>query len=189
MEKYKVLYLQRFLKRQEGLDLESCINESEELKEEALKCYNDIEDLKKDMSHTDQFLQMLLLDGCFVGDTNTNPTYSWRILRCNRLQIIWSKEKKNDKGNKMNKVIIPNATELSEAGLSFKNFGNIYRSLDKDDIGDTSLFDIKYENGLLKIPCLRIFDSTESNLRNLIGFEQQSDVHHRYFSDYATFMH
>ncbi|KAM3235242.1 hypothetical protein P3L10_015278 [Capsicum annuum] len=81
----------------------------------------------------------------------------------------------------MNKVIIPNATELSEAGLIFKSFGNIYRSLDKDDIGDTSLFDIKYENGLLKIPCLRIFDSTESNLRNLIAFEQQSDVHHRYF--------
>ncbi|KAM3339001.1 putative protein isoform X1 [Capsicum galapagoense] len=294
MEKYKVLYLQRFLKRQEGLDLESCINELEELKEEALKCYDDIEDLKKDTSHTDQFLQMLLLDGCFVvefirelhkvyppeeekiidtsvgyifdqltrdlmllenqlpffvlnklhhmtkkddelpfaimakccfainlpkttpaalleihnnanagkikhllhlihmswqGNPNTDPTYSWRILCCNPLQIIRSKEKKNDKGNKINKVIIPNATELSEAGLSFKSFGNIYRSLDKDDdIGDTSLFDIKYENGLLKIPCLRLFDSTESNLRNLIAFEQQSDVHHRYFSDYATFM-
>ncbi|KAM3281347.1 hypothetical protein P3S67_028368 [Capsicum chacoense] len=275
MEKYKVTYLQRFLKRQEGLDLESCINELEELKEEALKCYDDKEDLKKDMSHTDQFLQMLLLDGCFVvefirelhkvypqeeeniidtsvgyiydqltrdlmllenqlpffvlnklhhmtkrddelqfaimakccfainlpkttpaallevhnnanagkikhllhlihmswqGNPNTDPTYSSRILCCNPLQIIRSKEKKNDKGNKINKVIIPNATELSEAGLSFKSFGKNYRSLDKDDIGDTSLFDIKYENGLLKIPCLRLFDSTE------------------YFSDYATFM-
>ncbi|KAF3626003.1 hypothetical protein FXO37_30560 [Capsicum annuum] len=85
-------------------------------------------------------------------------------------------------------TVIPNSTELSEAALSFKSFGNIYRSYDEDDIGDTSLFDIKYENGLLKILCLRVFDSIESNLRNLIAFEQQSNVHHRYFSDYATFM-
>ncbi|KAM3338999.1 putative protein isoform X1 [Capsicum galapagoense] len=274
MEKYKVLYLQRFLKRQEGLDLESCINELEELKEEALKCYDDIEDLKKDTSHTDQFLQMLLLDGCFVvefirelhkvyppeeekiihtsigciqvnqdlvllenqlpffildklhhmtkhdkelpfaimakycfpinlpkgtdealleihnnanagnikhllhlihmswqGDPNTDP-----------LEIIGSES--NHKGNK----VMSNATELSEAGISFKSFGNIYRSYEEDDIGDTSLFDIKYENGLLKIPRLQVVDSTESNLRNLIAFEQQSDVHHKYFSDFAIFM-
>ncbi|XP_047268547.1 putative UPF0481 protein At3g02645 isoform X2 [Capsicum annuum] len=274
MEKYKVLYLQRFLKRQEGLDLESCINELEELKEEALKCYDDIEDLKKDTSHTDQFLQMLLLDGCFVvefirelhevyppeeekiidtsigciqvnrdlvllenqlpffildklhhmtkhdkelpfaimakycfpinlpkgtdealleihnnanagnikhllhlihmswqGDPNTDP-----------LEIIRSES--NHKGNK----VMSNATELSEAGISFKSFGNIYRSYEEDDIGDTSLFDIKYENGLLKIPRLQVVDSTESNLRNLIAFEQQSNVPHKYFSDFAIFM-
>ncbi|KAM3338997.1 hypothetical protein P3S68_031083 [Capsicum galapagoense] len=294
MEKYKVFYLRRFLQRKKELGVESCISELMELKEEALKCYDDIEDL-----NNDQFLQMLLLDGCFVvefirelqeeypqeeedledpqgdktivntnvacildqvtrdlmllenqlpffvlnklhdmtkhdkelpfaimakccfainlpkttpaalleihnnanagnikhllhlihmswqGNPNTDPTYSCKILCCNPLQIIRSKEKKNDKGNK---VVMPNATELSEAGLSFKSFGNIYRSYDEDDIGDTKLFDIKYENGLLKIPCLRVYDSTESNLRNLIAFEQQSDVHHKYFSDFATFM-
>ncbi|KAF3630959.1 putative disease resistance protein RPP13-like [Capsicum annuum] len=85
-------------------------------------------------------------------------------------------------------TVIPNATQLSEAKRSFKSFENIYRSYDEDDIGDTSLFDIKYENGLLKILCLRVFDSIESNLRNLIAFEQQSNMHHRYLSDYATFM-
>ncbi|KAM3235244.1 hypothetical protein P3L10_015280 [Capsicum annuum] len=189
MEKYKVIYQQRFLKRQEGLDLESCINELEELKEEALKCYDDIEDLKKDMSHTDQFLKMLLLDGCFVVEfirelhkvypqeeeniIDTSVGYIFDQLTrdlmllenqlpffvLNKLHHTTKKddelpfaimakccfainlpkttpaallEKKNDKGNKINKVIIPNATELSEAGLSFKSFGKIYRSYFSD---------------------------------------------------------
>ncbi|CAN4080907.1 unnamed protein product [Withania somnifera] len=100
------------------------------------------------------------------------------------LKLNCSKEKPKDKEDK----VIPNATELSEAGISFKKVGNIYRSFENEDTEDTSLFDIKFENGLIKIPCLHVFDSTESNLRNLIAFEQHSDVHHRYFSDFALFM-
>ncbi|KAM3281343.1 hypothetical protein P3S67_028364 [Capsicum chacoense] len=276
MEKYKVLYLQRFLKRKKDLDVESCISELMKLKEEALKCYDDIEDYDNDMKDisfpgsikklndymsgiADQFLQMLLLDGCFVVEfiresqeeypqgedkiINTNVGYhqvtrdlmllenqlpffildklhhmtkqdielpfarmekfcflinlpkttdeallerhnnanagnikhllhlihmSWQgDPNTVPLEIIGSES--NDKGNK----VMSNATELSEAGISFKS---------------TSFSDIKYENGLLKIPRLEVYDSTESNLRNLIAFEQQSDVHHKYFSDFATFM-
>lgn len=37
MENYKLRYLQRFLQRKEGIDLVSCINELEELKDDALK--------------------------------------------------------------------------------------------------------------------------------------------------------
>ncbi|KAM3281351.1 hypothetical protein P3S67_028372 [Capsicum chacoense] len=85
MEKYKVLYLRRFLQRKEELGVESCISELMELKEEALKCYDDIENYGHDMNKilstgsdsigvlnyyisciADRFLQMLLLDGCFV---------------------------------------------------------------------------------------------------------------------------
>ncbi|WMV23202.1 hypothetical protein MTR67_016587 [Solanum verrucosum] len=66
MEKYKQLYLQRFLQRKEGLGVESCINELEILKKETIKCYDDIEDQCDDSWGTSQFLQMLLLDGCFV---------------------------------------------------------------------------------------------------------------------------
>lgn len=62
MEKYKLLYLRRFLQRKEGLDVESCINELKQLEEEAIKCYEDIEDL----GNNNQICQMLLLDGCFV---------------------------------------------------------------------------------------------------------------------------
>uniref|UniRef100_M1CDD1 Uncharacterized protein n=2 Tax=Solanum tuberosum TaxID=4113 RepID=M1CDD1_SOLTU len=83
---------------------------------------------------------------------------------------------------------MPNATELSEAGVSFAKIGNINRN--KDNIRDmTSLFDIKFEDGLMTIPCFQVCDDTETFLRNLIAYEQQSsDVQPKYFSDYATFM-
>ncbi|XP_059288631.1 uncharacterized protein LOC132041985 [Lycium ferocissimum] len=65
MEKYKLLYLQRFLQRRDEMDGESCIRELEKLKDEALKCYDNIEDLDTSDS-SGIFLKMLLLDGCFV---------------------------------------------------------------------------------------------------------------------------
>lgn len=45
----------------ERLDVKSCISELEKLKEDALKCYKDIEDVD-----TDESCQMLLLDDCFI---------------------------------------------------------------------------------------------------------------------------
>ncbi|XP_049388311.1 putative UPF0481 protein At3g02645 [Solanum stenotomum] len=89
-------------------------------------------------------------------------------------------------GNRMKKLnnsikcqrVMPNATELSEAGVSFAKEKNV-----------TSLFDIKFENGLMTIPYFLVLDGTETLLRNLIAYEQQSsDVDPTYFSDYATFM-
>nr|XP_018630859.1 UPF0481 protein At3g47200-like [Nicotiana tomentosiformis] len=86
--------------------------------------------------------------------------------------------------------VMPNAIELSEAGVSFVKVGYIYRRLDEDDLRDsTSIFDVKFENGLTEIPCFEVDDNTETFLRNLIAYEQQSsDVHPTYFSDFATFM-
>ncbi|KAL3726731.1 hypothetical protein ACJRO7_031601 [Eucalyptus globulus] len=51
------------------------------------------------------------------------------------------------------------------------------------------LVDIKFENGTLEIPVLRVHDDTESKYRNLIAYEQhfQSRVIN-YFTDYVTFM-
>ncbi|KAG5608640.1 hypothetical protein H5410_019921 [Solanum commersonii] len=250
MEKYKLLYLQRFRKRKEGLDVESCINE---LKEEAIKCYEDIDEVVNDS----QFCQMLLLDGCFVVEfirercqiypdredkiININDSYIFRDLMLlenqlpffvlNKLHhmtkqhdelplatlvnkvftffVNWPKmtlesfgeiecNAENIKhllhvvhifschGNPMKKLnnsikcqrVMPNATELSEAGVSFAKVKNI-----------TSLFDIKFENGLMTIPCFQVNDDTETFLRNFIAYEQQSiDVQPKYFSDYAVFM-
>lgn len=90
--------------------------------------------------------------------------------------------------------IMPNATELFEAGVSFANVGNIFmRSLEKvkdNNLKDnTCLFDIKFNNGLMTIPCFQVVDETETLMRNLIAYEQQSsDVQQRYFSDFAVFM-
>uniref|UniRef100_A0A0V0GNA9 Putative ovule protein n=1 Tax=Solanum chacoense TaxID=4108 RepID=A0A0V0GNA9_SOLCH len=41
----------------------------------------------------------------------------------------------------------------------------------------------------MTIPCFLVIDGTETVLRNLIAYEQQSsDVDPKYFSDYTTFM-
>ncbi|XP_009600725.1 UPF0481 protein At3g47200-like [Nicotiana tomentosiformis] len=296
MEKYKLRYLQRFLRRKEGIDVESCIRE---LEDEALNCYDDIENLDSDI--VGKFSKLLLLDGCFLVEfirerygiypeeegwiipgncisnqvrrdlllvenqlpffvltklhhmtmddedeipfttmvkwiflpslpkmtpasfnesegnaaeikhllqvvhmschpseikttSLTNPSmeteHSWKSLCCNPLQIIRSKDKPIDKDHLTGHNVMPNATELSEAGVSFVKVGYIYNKLRKENYGDnTSLFDIKFENGLMRIPSFNVTDSTETLLRNLIAYEQQSShVRPRYFSDFAIFM-
>ncbi|XP_015170493.1 putative UPF0481 protein At3g02645 [Solanum tuberosum] len=74
--------------------------------------------------------------------------------------------------------VMQNATELSEAGVSFADVSS----------DTTKLLDIKFDNGLMRIPCFRVEHGTETLLRNLIAYEQQSNVHPSYFSDYAIFM-
>ena len=59
MKKHEILYLRRFLRRKEGLDLNNCISELHKLKEEAQKCY-------EDHGNNYDFLTMLLLDSCFL---------------------------------------------------------------------------------------------------------------------------
>ncbi|XP_049391722.1 putative UPF0481 protein At3g02645 [Solanum stenotomum] len=261
MEKYKLLYLQRFLKRNERPDVESCISELEKLKDEAIKCYEDIEHLDFEDSH--DFCRMLLLDGCFVVefmrehslwcpkgedriiDSNYSCMYD-QILRdllllenqlplfvLNHLQCMTKQDDeypfvamaiisfrrvvnleymltlkpagmidnhnvenikhllqavhivsccsngtKESEDDIPSYTIMPNATELSEAGVSFTKAKGV-----------TSLFDIKFEKGLMNIPRFRIVDGTETILRNLIAYEQQSfNVQPRYFTDYAAFM-
>ncbi|XP_070057935.1 UPF0481 protein At3g47200-like isoform X1 [Nicotiana tomentosiformis] len=299
IEKYKLMYLQRFFRRKEGIDVESCIRKIEELKDEARKCYDDIHDFYSD--NIGEFLLMLLVDGCFVVEyireccgiiptgediiirggcidnqvrrdllllenqlpffvlaklhdmtmevdqtsfiimvkctflpclpkitpasfvetegnaknikhllqlvhmschpsemktslTRNNP--SIEIERCgkslcgNLLQIIKSKEIAIDSNHLIWHDIMPNATELCEAGVNFAKVGTVYTCLEEDNLEDsTSLFDITFENGLMKIPCFHVVDDTETILRNLIAYEQQSpNAHSRYFSDYAVFM-
>ncbi|XP_049387641.1 uncharacterized protein LOC125851941 [Solanum stenotomum] len=87
-------------------------------------------------------------------------------------------EKISDDDIKWNKVM-SNATELSEAAVSFAKVNHT-----------TNLFDIKFENGLMTIPSIAMVDSMETLMRNIIVYEQQStdDLEYLYFSDYATFM-
>ncbi|WMV23164.1 hypothetical protein MTR67_016549 [Solanum verrucosum] len=293
MNKYKLLYLQRFLERKEELDLKSCISELQKLKEKALKSYDDIEDINND-SH--EFCEMLLLDGCFVVEfirercgncpkgeeeiieSNIGCIYN-QILRdlmllenqlpffvLNKLhdltkeddelplaiQAVFSftffvdlekmidhyeslkkiatnarnikhllhavhilschgnpmKLKSNAQSTKKSNAVhrfsclgnptktskddtvchmlMPNATELSKAGVSFAKVSSNNNNNSNSDM--TSLFDIKFEDGLMTIPCFQVVDETEGFLRNLIAYEQQSsEVQPKYFSDFGNF--
>ncbi|KAK6912618.1 Protein of unknown function DUF247, plant [Dillenia turbinata] len=71
---------------------------------------------------------------------------------------------------------LPSATELHEAGVKFKVTSS------------TCLLDIHFKNNILEIPCLKLYDKTESYFRNLMVFEQ---CHYPYDSrilDYVFFM-
>ncbi|KAK4716185.1 hypothetical protein R3W88_014523 [Solanum pinnatisectum] len=304
MEKYKLLYLQRFLQRKEGLDVESYISALEKKKDEALKCYDD--NLDNDI--VDKFSELLLLDGCFVvefireyyaseekeeeeeeDNDNIIINLEWmkkqvcrdmvllenqlpffvltmlhdmtkhhievsflymvrktlldtfpkakfippseihnfnterfnhlvhvvhmfcrpsdhdhmkakqitniastqkdccKIRFCgNILQLTKSKETPNVL-NLWDCYHIPSVTELYDAGVRFIRIGYVQEK--KED--KTTLFDIKFEKGLMKIPCFAIEDTMETFMRNLIAYEQHStnkvDIY-PYFSNYAHIM-
>ncbi|XP_062162472.1 UPF0481 protein At3g47200-like [Alnus glutinosa] len=74
-------------------------------------------------------------------------------------------------------ISIPSATEIQEAGVKLKK------------LQSGSFFDIKFDNGVLEIPSLRIEDRSESVFRNLIAYEQYTqDNHFNYVTDYVTLM-
>ncbi|XP_009759887.1 UPF0481 protein At3g47200-like [Nicotiana sylvestris] len=300
MRKYKLLYLQRFLQRKEGLDVDSCARKLEEMKDEALKCYDDINYKEFDTNSTKEFVDMLLVDGSFVveyiredclenqpregriintdwmvslvnrdllllenqlpfsvltklhgmtahqgemsftkqvektflsnlpnmcpaslsetttgnadnmelkhilhvlhkacqpSQTTTSTTkseHSRKRLCWNPLQLFRPKETPRDTKHITLHGNMPNATELCEAGVTFSKVQNVYSLSDTNNsLGNrtVSLFDIKFEKGLMEIPSFEIVDLTETLLRNLIAFEQHwPDVYPTCFSDYVIFM-
>ena len=66
---------------------------------------------------------------------------------------------------------VPSATQLHQAGVKFKVglTGNIY--------------DIKFKNGILEIPCLRVCGQTYSIFRNLLAYERWHFME-QYIHDY-----
>nr|GLL43650.1 putative UPF0481 protein At3g02645 [Ipomoea trifida] len=73
---------------------------------------------------------------------------------------------------------INTATELEKDGVSFQKIEEVHRSL----------FDIDFNWGTMKIRCFRIDDFTETFLRNMIAYEQHSDLAFKYFTDFVLFM-
>ncbi|GMP55745.1 hypothetical protein CsSME_00020476 [Camellia sinensis var. sinensis] len=72
---------------------------------------------------------------------------------------------------------LKSATELQETGIKFEN------------IEGETLFGIRFEEGILKIPTLKVEDDTESVFRNLIAYEQyHPDTSWHHFTAYHKFM-
>jgi len=73
---------------------------------------------------------------------------------------------------------IRSAKELKDAGIKFGK-----------QEGSFGLFlGVRFEKDMIKIPCLKIDDTTESLFRNLIAYEQCSQRQHLYVTDYITLM-
>ncbi|XP_031270530.1 UPF0481 protein At3g47200-like [Pistacia vera] len=70
---------------------------------------------------------------------------------------------------------IPSVTELHQAGVRFKLSSS------------TNLFDIRFNNGILEIPKIKIGAPTECLLRNLLAFEQ-CNCPANFINDYVVLM-
>ncbi|XP_031096750.1 UPF0481 protein At3g47200-like isoform X2 [Ipomoea triloba] len=91
---------------------------------------------------------------------------------------------------------INTATELEADGVEFKKVGKVYERYFGEKEGakhfnskdNTTMFDLEFINGTLKIPSFKIDDGTETLLRNMIAYEQHSTEASVWFSDFASFM-
>ncbi|RXH72609.1 hypothetical protein DVH24_012293 [Malus domestica] len=101
---------------------------------------------------------------------------------CDRMQVRLSHSIFLTSGYTPNATATPNVTELHQAGVKFK------------EGKDSRLIDIKFSSGILgicgilEIPKLRVDDTTDLTLRNLLAFEQ---CHHRgkdYLANYVFLM-
>ncbi|KAF3320244.1 hypothetical protein FCM35_KLT22154 [Carex littledalei] len=83
----------------------------------------------------------------------------------------------NSTGN-ISSVVIPSATELKQKGLKFRPKSN-----------PKHMLDISFEYGVLKIPRLKIIDSTMSIFSNLLAFEHSKHgKNHKPFSSFVAFL-
>jgi Plant protein of unknown function len=72
--------------------------------------------------------------------------------------------------------MLPCATELKEAGITFKKAES------------KSIYSVNFSNGVLKIPYISIQETTKPLLMNLIAFEQCSGQKERPLTSYAVFL-
>lgn len=100
-----------------------------------------------------------------LGITNTfDPLSDKKGLHClevfRRSRLRTGPQRESKAQNKRRQQLIHCVTELKEAGIKFKK-----RKTDR-------FWDIKFKDGILRIPRLLIHDGTKSLLLNLIAFEQ-----------------
>ncbi|XP_039128499.1 UPF0481 protein At3g47200-like [Dioscorea cayenensis subsp. rotundata] len=77
---------------------------------------------------------------------------------------------------------IPSATELQEAGIIFKK-----RKMNQE-MQNMCYLDVKFEDGIMEIPCVPIQAMTISLFHNLIAFEQCYPNSGSHFTSYAALM-
>ncbi|KAK6791780.1 hypothetical protein RDI58_010861 [Solanum bulbocastanum] len=156
-------------------DVESCINAMKKLKDCALACYDDIEleGLILDGNIVVKFSEMLLLDGCFVIEyirehCKVIPFGEERIIKreCIRKQL------------KRDLLLVENQ-------LPFFVLTTLHDMSKEDE----EIPFINMVKNTFSLANKSFVETEETLMRNLIAYKQQSsDVHLKYFSDFAVFM-
>nr|CAD1841055.1 unnamed protein product [Ananas comosus var. bracteatus] len=140
---------------------------------------------------------------CYVPTPRTDPTGSTicgailkrlmpsrifaSLLSYLRLKICGS-QAPADKKRSPN--MIPSATELEEAGVTFKRKGEKKKRNESDQHHPGSFLDVAFHDGVLEIPFLSVENSTLSRFTNLVAFKQCGGCkpEEAYMTSYATFM-
>ncbi|KAJ3699649.1 hypothetical protein LUZ61_003354 [Rhynchospora tenuis] len=148
MEEKKWRLLRDFLSRGNHISLNLCLLEMKALEEKTRRCYSETVDLD-----SDGFLQMMLLDGCFV----LQYFLKWRLPVPSRSTLAIPNANQNERSV----MVIPCATELQDSGLKFRAKRN-----------PCHMLDISFQYGVLEIPRFTINDNTKPLLMNLVAFEQ-----------------
>ncbi|KAK1294292.1 UPF0481 protein [Acorus calamus] len=100
-----------------------------------------------------------------------------KAIHCCHLLPLFSREAKSATSRTGAPIWIPTTTELKDAGVKFKVKKNA-----------TSFLDVTFHDGLMEIPTLALYDSSESKLRNLIAFEQCYPNTRCHVTFYSLFM-
>ncbi|KAF9613201.1 hypothetical protein IFM89_006302 [Coptis chinensis] len=85
-------------------------------------------------------------------------------------------ESKKSAANTEKLIFLPSATELRASGVKFKKRQS------------KRFLDIVFTNGVLKIPTLHVYESTEYRWRNLVAMEQGNGGNTSYVTDYVILM-
>ncbi|KAI3898289.1 hypothetical protein MKX03_033966 [Papaver bracteatum] len=120
----------------------------------------------------------------FIGSVIAKFTINvCSLLKLFRKTLVKLRIMKSSSGNEENETLldsvaefIPSATELSRAGIKFKRGST-----------KTSFLEIKFNDGVMEIPPISIYDGTDTLLRNLIACEQLYNGY-AHFSSYALLM-
>ncbi|KAK1279334.1 UPF0481 protein [Acorus gramineus] len=122
------------------------------------------------------------------GESSNNPTMAikfkkkmnnvlGKVIHRRHLLPLFKRQATSSTSSTSVSEWIPTATELTEAGVKFKVKKNT-----------TSFLDVTFHDGLMEIPTLELYDSSESKLRNLIAFEQCYPNTKTHVTFYTLFM-
>ncbi|KAK1319566.1 putative UPF0481 protein [Acorus calamus] len=98
-------------------------------------------------------------------------------IQCHHLLPLFSREAKSATSRTSDPRWIPTTMELEDAGVKFKVKKNA-----------TSFLDVTFHDGLMEIPTLKLYNESESVLRNLIAFEQCYPHTRCHVTSYTFFM-